>query len=101
MDEQPGKRRGRARKVVAVPDVAAEGESQSAIDAGDGQASATGVAAQAESAGQSPWLAFVGRVTEAASKRGRGFAVVFHPNPEASVIDAEWPIRVEVGEELI
>jgi len=29
--------------------------------------------------------------------KGRLFNKVFHPAPEASVIEAEWPIAVHVG----
>jgi len=34
-------------------------------------------------------------------KRGRGFVVVTHPEPEADVIEGEWTVRVEVGPESL
>ena len=36
-----------------------------------------------------------------AGKRGRGFVSVSHPAPESDVIEAEWPIKVDKGEERI
>ena len=33
-----------------------------------------------------------------AASSGRGFVLVTHPEPEADTIEADWTIRVEVGE---
>lgn len=47
------------------------------------------------------WDAFQSRVIAATRARGRGFARVTHPTPEAAVICGEWDIVVEIGPEQI
>ena len=98
MDQQPSKRRGRPPKSVGVPADVAQSEGQSANNAGDGQTGAVGTAAQTDADGSGSWDSFSRRVIEASKMRGRGFMAVSHPEPQADVIEAEWPILVVVGE---
>lgn len=100
METVTGKRLGRPRKMLAVPNAIAEGESTSAIDNGNGQAGGVGTAPQAGPIRQSAgWDGFVDGVKALHALTGYKLRNVYHPAPEASVIAHEnGSINVFVGD---
>lgn len=82
MEEQPRKRPGRPRKVLRLPEVAAQDQSAVGIDAGDGQVSGDGAGTQENHQGEVlGWLEFVQRVVKAHTFYKHRIRTVWHPEP--------------------
>lgn len=101
MDEFTGKRRGRPRKVLDIPNAAAEGENAPCFDTGNGQAGEAGPTARAEPEGQGKgigWLELVELVKAKTSHEHR-IACVIHPEAVGLVETAHLgSIRTRCGE---
>lgn len=97
MDEQPRKRPGRPRKVLAVPNAVAEGEDGASIDNGDGETRRTGADAPEDDGGSCPWDVFVGRVQGLTYTRGCGICIAYHPAPKSDTIAGNWTVLVRHG----
>jgi hypothetical protein len=100
METVTGKRLGRPRKMLAVPNAIAEGENTSAINDGNGQAGRVGATPQAGAIRQGAgWDGFVDGVKALHALTGYKLRNVYHPKPGASVIKHEnGSINVFVGD---
>lgn len=99
MEDNTGKRLGRPRKVLRLPEGIAEGESASCIDNGDGETSGTGSGAQAVVARSfQTWLEFVNVVVHAQKHYKNRLRTVWHPEPLHDLIHTDGAnVRVEKG----
>ena len=94
MEELTGKRRGRKRKAVAVPDDVAQAESAASDNDGNGQAD--GIQSQSREVDgreDEGWHSFVSRLTDPLLRK------VWHPAPETNLIQREHAafLPVEIG----
>ena len=96
MEELSGKRRGRPRKVVDLPNAVEEGADASDNNNGDGQVSEVGDSAPAVDVRQGEeWDSFVAGIAAETYRPGSTIRVAYHPNPQADVIQGNWNVRVE------
>lgn len=102
MENITSKRRGRPPKNLGVPNAVEEGEDAPGIDVAGRESSGAGSEPPQDSRPEgSGWLGFVDRVKAKAANSGRGFDRVTYPAPESEIIDADWPIKVEIGPESV
>lgn len=96
MEELSGKRRGRPRKVVDLPNAIEEGADASDNNNGNGQVSEVGDSAPAVDVRQSTdWDSFVAGVIAETYRPGSTIRVAFHPEPKEEIIQGNWNVRVE------
>lgn len=87
---------------MGVPNAVEEGAQAPGIDASGRESGRAGPEPSQDSRAKgSGWLEFVDRVKAKAGSSGRGFNVVTYPSPEADVIEADWPIKVQTGPESL
>ena len=102
MEEQSAPRRGRPRKVVAVPNAVDEGADAHIQHDGNREAGGTRTESQADPgrAGKGlPWVDFVAKIAEIHRTKGRSYmAKAFHPAPEADNLGDNIVTPIEVGE---
>ena len=99
MEDNTGKRLGRPRKVLRLPEGVAEGEDASNLDTGNGQTSGTGPSPQADAVRSfATWLEFVSVVVHAQKHYKNRLRTVWHPEPLHDLIHTDGAnVRVEKG----
>jgi hypothetical protein len=102
MEELPGKRQYRKRKPVDVPATSAEAQSPANHNDGVGETGGAGHSALADDAGQVEnglgWDAFCLKVDAVVRSHGHDYVrLATFPEPQAGVIESEYPVPVQAG----
>ena len=95
MEDKPSKGRGRPRKTLDVPNAAAEGESASANNPGNGETGSAGHGQEADHS-RAAWIQFVGKIQAVMNSSGAGYvSEAFYPGGGP---DIEGPYTVQVSD---
>lgn len=102
MAELTGKRRGRPRKNLDVPNAAAEGEDASNADDGIRETGGDRHTLPEDDGAEGPgmdWNRFVDVIRAKTYGKGReNVRICFHPAPESEIIAGDWNVIVRQGQ---